>query len=224
MSRFVPALAASASLGICCLSLAAQDPAELCKAIGTVTVGQWASYSVTGASGHRGKARFAIVGSERRRDTTLYWFEISGNGTGTRGEGVMQVLVPGLGVEASGIHGMVVKTAGQPAMKMPDQMLGMMNQRMAENNPALAITRRCASARAVGWETVTVPAGSVKALHMKDLEGGEAWMSRDIPFGIVKAHSKDGEELVLTGRGMDAKSSITEKPMEMPGIMMNPHE
>jgi hypothetical protein len=70
---------------------------------------------------------------------------------------------------------------------------------------------------------VTVPAGSIKALHMKDSEGGEAWMSRDVPFGVVKAHLKEGEDLVLTGRGMDAKSSITEKPVEMPG-MMNPHQ
>jgi len=223
MKHPLPMLATLAALPIASVPAAAQDPAQLCKAIGMVTVGQWASYSVTGASGHSGKARFAIVGSERRSDTTLYWIEISGSEMGTRGEGIMQVLVPGLGVEASGIHGMVVKTAGQPAMKMPDQMLGMMNQRMAENNPALAITRRCGSARAVGWETVTVPAGSIKALHMKDPEGGEAWMSRDIPFGIVKAHSKDGD-LVLTGRGMDAKSSIAEKPLEMPGVMMNPHQ
>ena len=108
-------------------------------------------------------------------------------------------------------------------MKLPEQMLATVSQRMADNNPALLIAHRCATAQVVGWETVAVPAGSIKALHLKDSEGGEAWMSRDVPFGIVKAHSKDGENLVLTGRGMDAKSSITEKPMELPGMMI-PHQ
>ncbi len=217
MTRPLPVLAALVAPA----ALAAQNPADLCKSIGQVTVGQWSSYAVAGTPGHSGKVRFAIVGSERRGDTTLYWFEI--NGSGPRDEGIMQVLVPGFGLETSGIRGMVVKTGAQPAMKLPDQMLATVSQRMADNNPALLIARRCATAQVVGWETVAVPAGSIKALHLKDSEGGEAWMSRDIPFGIVKAHSKDGEDLVLTGRGMDAKSSITEKPMELPGMMI-PHQ
>ena len=223
MKRPLPVLAALAALAAPAApaALSAQDPVDLCKSIGKVTVGQWASYAVAGTPGHSGKVRFAIVGSERRGDTTLYWFEI--NGSGPRDEGIMQVLVPGFGLETSGIRGMVVKTGAQPAMKLPDQMLATVSQRMAANNPALLIARRCATAQVVGWETVAVPAGSIKALHLKDSEGGEAWMSRDIPFGIVKAHSKDGEDLVLTGRGMDAKSSITEKPMELPGMMI-PHQ
>jgi len=45
-------------------------------------------------------------------------------------------------------------------------------------------------------------------------------VARDVLFGIVKVRPKDGGEMVLTGHGMDAKSSITEKPQEMPGMMM----
>src|SRR5947208_9771468 len=130
------ALGAATLLASLVAPLAAQEAAEVCKSIGHVTVGQWASYDATGSKGG-GKVRFAIVGSERRGDTTLYWFEISGSGP--RDEGIMQVLVPGFGLETSGIRGMVVKTGAQPAMKLPDQMLATVSQRMAANNPALLI-------------------------------------------------------------------------------------
>src|SRR5712691_11466340 len=63
--------------------LAAQEAAELCKAIGKVTVGQWASYDATGRL--QGKVRFAIVGTEQFGDTTFYWFEINGAGAGPQG-------------------------------------------------------------------------------------------------------------------------------------------
>jgi len=91
---------------------------------------------------------------------------------------------------------------------------------MGQNNAAVDAARRCASAQVVGWESVTVPAGAIRALHLKNVDGGEAWVARDVPFGIVKARPKDGGEMVLTGRGRDAKSSITEKPQEMPGMML----
>src|SRR2546426_10917 len=71
----------------------------------------------------------------------------------------------------------------------------------------------------VGWESVTVPAGTFRALHVTTGDGGELWASRDVPFGVVKTHGKQGD-LALTGRGADAKSSIAEKPMEMPGMAM----
>src|SRR5213083_2541732 len=98
MTRPLPVLAALVAPA----ALAAQNPADLCKSIGKVTVGQWASYAVAGTPGHSGKVRFAIVGSERRGDTTLYWFEINGAGTGQ--SGVVQILVPGFDADVSGIR------------------------------------------------------------------------------------------------------------------------
>ena len=199
---------AALALGACVVgSLAGQDVPQLCKAISKVTVGQWASYTVSGGQA----LRFAIVGSEQRGDTTLYWLEINDSRAGPRDGGILQVLVPGFGVEGVGVRGMVMKTGTQPAMRLPDQMLALVGQQMVQNNPALGIARRCASAQVVGWEKLTVPAGSLRALHVKDTEG-EAWLSGDVPFGIVKGHAKDGSEMVLTGRGVGARSSITEKP------------
>jgi hypothetical protein len=160
--------------------------------------------------------RFAIVGTERRGDTTLYWFEISGAGTGQ--SGAMQILIPGFDTDVSGIRGMIVKTQGQPAMRMPEQMAAMMGQQTGQSTPVLDIGRRCGHAKVVGWETVKTPGGETRALHLQDADG-EAWLARDVPFGIVKASGKNGE-LLLTGKGTDAKSSITEKPLDMPGVML----
>src|ERR1043166_4108828 len=50
---------------------------------------------------------------------------------------------------------------------------------------------------------------------------GEVWATRDVPFGLVKLHGKQGD-LVLAARGTDAKSSNTEKPLEMGGMMTKP--
>src|SRR2546430_15076678 len=64
--------------------LAAQEAAEVCKSIGHVTVGQWASYDATGSKGG-GKGRVAIVGSARRGGTPPYWLQVSGARTGPSG-------------------------------------------------------------------------------------------------------------------------------------------
>jgi hypothetical protein len=198
--------------------LAAQGPAELCRAASEAKIGQWASYDVSGGQADGSKIKFAIVGSERRGDTTLYWMEIAGGSSKDPGRnGIMQLLVPGPGARATSIHGVIVKVGSQPAMKMSPQMLGMVGSRMAQDNMALEFARECATGTVVGPETVTVPAGSIAAIHVKSADGGDAWLAKDIPFGLVKAVGTKGT-LVLTGHGSDAKSSITETPQDMPLI------
>ncbi len=130
----------------------------------------------------------------------------------------VQILVPGIGARAQAIHGVVLEAGNQPAMKLSDQMLGLMGQQMTQNNATLEWSKRCATATVVGWESVAVPAGTMRALHIKSPDGDDAWVSRDIPFALVKVHGKD--DIVLTGHGLDAKSSIMEQPREMPGMMM----
>ncbi len=193
-------------------------PAELCRAASEAKLGQWASYDVRGGQADGSKLKFAIVGSDRRGDTTLYWLEIAGGAaTDPSRNGIMQILVPGPGARATSIHGMIVKIGSQPAMKMSPQMLGMMGSHMAQDNMAMEFARQCATGRVVGPETVTVPAGAIPAIHVKSADGGDAWLAKDIPFGLVKAVGKQGT-LVLTGHGSDAKSSIAETPQEMPII------
>ena len=204
-------------------ALHGQELAAVCQASRKATVGQWASYQINGGPHNGVTMRFAIVNTERRGDSTLYWFEVSTvSPNDASRSGVMQMLVPSFDVERSGIRGLVMKMGSQPALKMPDQMIGMMGQRMGNHNPGLDMSRRCLAAQVIGSETVSVPAGSFKALHLKGADGGEAWMSADIPFGLVKVLMKDASTMVLTGKGMDAKSSITETPQEMPMMPATP--
>jgi hypothetical protein len=194
--------------------LAAQTAAEACAAVRQVKVGQWSSYRMSGHDQGPSEMRLAIVGTEQAEGKAHYWFELKM--TTSEGPMIMQVLTPEFPYEQGTIRAMVMKAGDQPAMKMPAQMMGMMNQQAA--GASADAWRKCGEASVVGWETVTVPAGSMRALHLKIKDGGDAWVSPDVPFGMVKYAGAEHEEIVLVGHGADAKSSITEKPMDMPGM------
>ena len=83
---------------------------------------------------------------------------------------------------------------------------------------------KCAESTTVGWESVTVPAGTFRALHVKDANGkGDYWVVPSLALGLVKAHDDGGEQgdLVLTDHGTGAKDAITETPQPFNmGILM----
>ena len=192
--------------------LAAQDLAQVCQALTKLTTGQWASYAISGGGEDGATLRFAIVGTELHNDSTYYWFEaVHTSPADSTKNGIIQVLIPGWGTTASP-RAMVMKLGQRPAMKMPEQALAM----APKANPGSEMSRRCGTSQSVGWESITVPAGTLRALHVKDVDGDEAWLTPDVPFGLVKGQRPDGGQMTLTGRGTDAKSSITETPQEMP--------
>jgi hypothetical protein len=213
-------LAAAVALGgLVAPGVAAQSLADLCRSASTAKVGQWASFAVSGGASGGGKLRLAIVGSQRQGDSTLYWLEIAGtSATDPARNGIMQFLVADLGEHATP-RAMIAKVGTQPPMKMPQQMLAMSSQTAAQHNSALAFTHHCEGAQVVGSETVAVPAGSFATLHVRS-GGGDAWVSKDIPFAIVKLSGADGTGMALVGFGTDAKSSITETPQDpsLPGM------
>lgn len=193
--------------------LAAQDLPQLCRSAAHVNVGQWASYTRSGGQDDGAQVRFAVVSSEQHGDSTLYWFEIKHSGAPNRAHnGVVQVLVPGFGAELVGIRAMVLQQGDQPAMRFPDQMVSMLGAQVGQNNPTLGIALHCASARVIGWESVTIPSGSVRALHVADPDGNEAWRVQDVPFGFVKVRMKDGSMMILNNKGSDATSSLDGMP------------
>jgi hypothetical protein len=194
-------------------SVGAQDLAQLCQSASHVTVGQWASYALSGPQDDGAQVRFAIVSSERRGDSTFYWFEVKRSGaTNPAHNGVVQVLVPGFGAELVGIRAMAVQQGTQPAMRFPDEMVGMLGQQVGQSTPALGIVLHCATARVVGSESVVTPAGSVRALHVTDPDGTEAWRVANVPFGFVKIRTKDGSVMTLASHGASATSSIVGMP------------
>ena len=221
MHRFGTQIAALALGAFAALPLPAQTPtdlADVCKVLGDAKPGQWASFDGTGSSGV-GKLRLAVVGSERSRDSTLYWFEVSFAGKDPGKSGVVQILTGSLASGLEAPRALIFKAGPQPAMKISGEMAGMIGKQGGQSTSAFDWAAKCSGAHVVGWESVTVPAGTFRALHMTMDEGGEVWASREVPFGLVKTHGKQGD-LALTGRGTDAKSSITETPLAMPSMPM----
>lgn len=193
--------------------LGAQELAQLCRSAAHVTVGQWASYRRSGGQDDGAQVRFAVVSSERHGDSTFYWFEIRHSGAPNPAQnGVVQVLVPGFGAEIVGIRAMVLQQGDQPAMRFPDQMVSMLGAQVGQNNPTLGIVLHCAGAQVIGWESVVTPAGPLRALHVTDAEGMEAWRVKDVPFGFARVRMKDGSIMTLTSQGGDATSSLAGMP------------
>ena len=192
---------------------ASTELADMCKAVGVAQVGQWASFDATGGSGG-GKLRLAVVGSERSGDSTFYWFEVNAAGQDPSHSGIVQILAPNLANGVATPRAVIVKWGGQPAVKVSGQMAGVLAQKQGQGSSAFDWAAQCTSAHVVGWESVTVPAGTFRALHVTANDGTEVWASREVPLAMVKLHSPKGD-LALSARGTDAKSSITEKPLEM---------
>lgn len=202
---------------LCASPLVAQDKEKLCTDLQNrpMRVGEWADYRWTGGRSDGSAMRMALVGTEAVAGKSNYWYEIAFNDA-TRGKTIIQVLIPSLGFQASSVHGLIIKSGKEPAMRMPEQMIQMMGNQMNKNF-ATEFARRCQQMDVVGWEQVTVPAGSFRALHVKDAaEQTDAWLLADLYFGLLKAKLKDGSAMELTGRGQGAKSSITETPQMMP--------
>ena len=212
-------LAVAALIVLLAAPLSAQDKDKICQDIQhrPMTIGQWASYAWTGGQSDGGTMRFALVGTEAQQGTKYYWYEmtIDNPKRGAQGKTIVQMLVPGLGYQAGGLRGMIMKSGDDPATRMPDQMVRMMGSRITSNITA-EITRSCLEMDVVGWEDVTVPAGTFHALHIRNpRERTEAWVRPELYFGMVKVVMKDGAVMALTGHGGGAKSSITEAPRDM---------
>lgn len=166
-------------------------------------MGQWAEFSIrVPGVGEVGGFRFAIIGSEARDRTDLYWFEnYLAQGHDER---VTQVLVPGFPYDNSEIAAGRTRTgAGEPS-DMPHEMLARLQEGGA-GNASTPIREVCAAGEDTGWWSVTVPAGAFDALRVRGAPG-EMWLSEEVPFGVVKLAAPDGAEVVLTSHGSDATS------------------
>ena len=201
MPRFDTLIAALTLGALAPFALPAQSPtdlADVCKVLGDAKPGQWASFDGTGSAGV-GKLRLAVVGSERSGDSTLYWFEVSFAGKDPGKNGVVQILTGSLASGLESPRALVFKVGPQPAMRISGEMAGMMGKEGRQNTSAFDWAGRCSGAHVVGWESVTVPAGTFRALHVTTEDGGEVWASREVPFGLVKTHGKQAEVKVYEG-------------------------
>jgi len=219
MHRIAAALAATA---LVTTSLAAQSNEKLCKDIADIHVGQWVEYQISNAPTANApqQMRMAVIGTDTSAGKSMYWIEMKMDSP-QMGNVIIQELVPDFPPDPQSVQAVVMKRGNEPAVKLPEQMLQMMRSRMP-HNPTLSAAERCRSGKVIGWETVTVPAGTFHALHVQDTTstapngGGDAWIAEGVPFGLVKASGSGGGTIELAAKGTDAKSSITETPQEMP--------
>jgi hypothetical protein len=200
----------------------AQNKQTVCDHIKNhaLTVGRWASYRTTDAKQDRGTLRMAVFGSESRGGKTYYWYEISVQEPRREaGTTIVQMLTSSLGggEQTPDIREIIIKTADQPAMRVPQSLLQMVES-MKEADIASQLARQCQEMDLIGVENVTVPAGRFRTFHMHHRrDSTHVWLQPDLFFIIVKSVMKDGA-LELTAQGTGANSSITETPIDMPGI------
>jgi len=221
--RVIPLIAVVGVCAVHATPAAAQvsDKDKICSQIEnrTFTVGTWASYKWTGGPSGGSTMRMAVVGKEPHEGKPYYWYEVAiEDPRRPDAKMIMQMLVPSLG--GGSVRSVVMKSGDQPAMRMPPQMIQMINSAPGMNMAA-EMTRACHEMEVVGWEQVTVPAGQFRALHLKHPRQtmvSEVWLQPDQQFAMIKGTLKDGGVMELAAQGTGATSSITETPVEMPGL------
>lgn len=199
----------------------AQDMAALCRRVRHPPVGAWSEFKFVGGRNDAATIRMSIVGTENREGAGYLWLEMAMRGfaMGSGGEGgaresrpmITRMLVTDYGPGMRAARATIMKIGGAPAMEMPG---GRSRGPGAAGAPTL---ENCRNAKVIGWESVTVPAGTFRALHVVNASGrGDSWIDPELPFALVKEATGGEEEqrhqLVLIAHGMGARSQITERP------------
>jgi hypothetical protein len=176
----------------------------------TPTVGAGAAYEVTSSDGKTQPIEFALVGKESVNGKDGYWMEWT-TATGRTGQMIMKTLiVPGANDAPTR---MIMQMGGGQPMEMPTQ--GRMG---AQAKPNTDIRE---GGQDLGKESVTVPAGTFSCEHYRSKDGGDVWISSQVPlFGMVKSVN-NGSTMVLTKAITGAKDKITGAPVPFnPQMMM----
>jgi hypothetical protein len=215
MRRLATTIVALGFVALAPTGLVAQDLAGICASLADVEVGEWAVYEVD-SDAQQSTMRFALI-PEGAAGGDGQWFELSMNVNGQ--DMILQLLVPDWPFGPSDVQGIVMKAAGQPAMRIPDSMLSIIQGQM--DFPVSDISESCAGSELLGTESVEVPAGTFDALRLRPADQnpgtGDVWVSEDVPFGLVKFEGPDGS-MMLIDSGNGATSTITETPQDIPGM------
>jgi len=178
-------------------------------------VGRWAEYKAVYNGKDPYTMRYAIIGSEKRGGADLKWLELRMAGAEKEKNFIYQVLVPGSPTEMANVQEIIMKPGDKPAMKMNGAMIQMIRGQLEKQN---FLGEVCKDVTLVGEEKVKVAAGQFQARHFhSDKHSSDSWVSPSVPFSIVKSVGKN-YQMELNVHGDGARSSITEKPQEMPGM------
>jgi hypothetical protein len=178
-------------------------------------VGRWAEYQAVYNKKDPYTVRYAVIGAEQRGGKTMDWVELRMKGADKTHNIVYQMLVPGSLMQMGDVAEIVFKAGDKPAMKLNGMMMKMVRGQMEKQNLYSDI---CQDVTLVGKEAVSVPAGRFKAQHYHSTKfGSDSWIAPEVPFSLVKSVGEN-HQMELTSQGSGAKSSIAEKPQEMPGM------
>jgi hypothetical protein len=178
-------------------------------------VGRWAEYKALYNKKDPYTVRYAVIGTESRGGKPMQWVELRMTGDNKERNMVYQMLVPGSLMQMGEVQEVVFKTGDKPAMKMNGMMMKMIRAQMEKQN---LYSEVCKDVTLVGKEAVTVPAGHFQAQHYHSAKyGSDSWISSAVPYSLLKSVGEN-HQMELTAQGRGAKSSITEKPQEMPGM------
>jgi hypothetical protein len=194
-------------------SLAAQE--NCLQQMKLPKAGSWAEYKAVLQQKDPYTMRYAVIGNEARDGKELQWVEMRMTGGNKDQDMIYQILVPGSLVQMDQVQEIVFKSADKPAMKMNPMMMNMIRGQLEKQS---FYSKACEGVTLVGKESVKVPAGSYDALHFRSTDHAvDTWIAPAVPFSMVKTTGKDFH-MELAAQGDGAKSSITEKPQEMPGM------
>jgi hypothetical protein len=198
----------------------AQETSEACRWLQTPTVGGWASYRLTaGGHGDSTTVRIAIVGRERVDGVEHVWQETVMRTGALRT--VVQSLVPSAPYDPTTIRRAIVQAPGRDPVELSSRALSTMPL-VGQGTGGMDACRR---GQPQGWETITVPAGTFRALHVRydrDGRAADSWLVPSVPFALARSvitgagGSADTVELVLLDRGFDATATLPLPPAKQP--------
>ena len=172
------------------------------------TIGTWMTHTWTGGQMNGSKTRVAVVGKELQDGAAYYWFELSLDDAARGAKMTVQILAGGPGNTAAGVRKAIMKMGNMPPMSVPAETV-----RMFDGINVAQIARECRTMALVGMDQVTAPAGTFRAMHLRDSRtSAEFWITPGAQSQIVKLMWKDGSTAVLTAQGNDAKSTISGMP------------
>jgi hypothetical protein len=195
----------------------AQALADVCRPVEHPVAGGWARYRLRGV-GDSTEMRLALVGTASWGGAAHVWQE-SLIPT-PAGETVVQTLVPADPYDPTTVRRAILRVPGRDAVEVPASALAAMRQRAQ----GIAGLDACRTGQAVGWETLDVPAGRWRALHVRytrDARTADVWLAPAVPFALVRSvvagtGGTEAIELVLIGHGRDAVPTVPLPPGTRP--------
>lgn len=188
-------------------------------------VGAWSEYRIIMADARDTvNLKLSITGKEKCDTLDCFWFEFQSGEFG--GASVVKMLVSGDPNNQDNIKRIIIKRTEGSAIELPADLLHRPAPPRPEAEEPVKEGEKAEPASKepemtnIGTETITLPAGKLKCIHMQAKEGEQTtdvWTNETVPFFGLAKSTDSKTTLELTGFGATgAKTAITEEPEKMP--------